>query len=135
MKVTDLMIGDWVQNETGTIVGRVVNLDVYGARVQFAGYTIDADYVYPVQLTPEIVEKNGFRGDVYSCVLKFEACGDEFLFKIRHYLEPDGHTDYTFYGFGGEYNIHYVHELQHAMKLCGLNNEINLGETWNGRLV
>ena len=63
MKTTDLMIGDWVQNQDGSIKGRIVNIDAYQNRVEFGTYTIDADFVYPIPLTSEILEKNGFEID------------------------------------------------------------------------
>lgn len=54
------MIGDWVQNEIGLIKSRIVNIDAYKNRVEFNAHTIDADFVYPILLTPKILEKNGF---------------------------------------------------------------------------
>lgn len=58
MKAEDLMIEDWVRNQDGTIKGRIVNIDAYQNRVEFGAHTIDADFVYPIPLTPEILEKN-----------------------------------------------------------------------------
>lgn len=50
MKVNELKIGDWVQNEDGSIKGRIVNIDVTRNRVEFSAHTIDAEYVYPLRL-------------------------------------------------------------------------------------
>ena len=50
MKVNELKIGDWVQNEDGSIKGRIVNIDVPRNRVEFSAHTIDAEFVYPLRL-------------------------------------------------------------------------------------
>jgi hypothetical protein len=81
----------------------------------------DLDEMFPIPLTPEILEKNGFTrcGQVYAnlqqCVGKF---GDK-----RKSLFQDIRT--------GEWGmndvwIDYVHELQHVLKLCGIEKSIEL---------
>lgn len=71
------------------------------------------DYLEPIPITPEILEKNGFnlqqsKGEYAPNIegFSFDNCwvGDEFKWKTIP--------------------IKYVHELQHALKLCKIDKEI-----------
>lgn len=136
MKANELMIGDWVynthnkQNEQVEEVGSNCVMLAYNDLYAF-------DEIEPIPLTPEILEKNGFTGGKYK-----DYCG--FVF----YLSADGFREIgltmsykdnilwcekikTNYpnSFGDKYSIHhldYVHQLQHAMRLCGIEKEIVL---------
>lgn len=135
MKVEDFMIGDWV----------VYDGDVdYSDPVKIEGMDIAIDRlvtsdredvgingVSPIPLTPEILEKNGFKDGNGYCM--YYRDDDENL--IIHY-----HSKYTNYT-NGKYNfinieygyitideliIKYVHELQHALRLCGIDMDIKV---------
>lgn len=132
MKANELMIDDWVYNK---------NIDkpmqVYPMMFsQMFRRTPDAtteDYnIFPIPLTPEILEKNGFVikkkwaqlgnfGDSPLIMWHFED--DAVLGDFKHELEI--HQNDT-----GKVHVHipceYVHELQHALKLCGIEKEIEL---------
>lgn len=113
MKATDLMVGDWVQH--GERVCKVVS--VAGGGIYFEDLISEGvetfDRISPIPLTPEILEKNfpnptdglswfpeegGFNCHTYVPNCEINAFG---LFK-------------------------YVHELQHALRLCGIEKEIVL---------
>lgn len=98
---------------------------------QFEG-GIWCEYLEPIPLTPEILEKNGFvnkkgrfmqKGnfDVPPLIL-WHLVDDEILKHPKSQLEIH---------YGGK-SIHvslvciYVHELQHALKLCEIDKEIQL---------
>lgn len=113
MKATDLMIGDWVKpscwNEQVILVGEgrvTVNSDSY-----------TDDEINPIPLTAEILNKN-FRAD--------KQWGENGWFINDHI--------HIFWESIGVYHIQYmeivaieyVHELQHALKLCGIDKEIEL---------
>lgn len=113
---------------------------------QFDG-GIWCDYLDPIPLTHEILEKNGFIKD---------ACKDDRLTDTYHLLVPTGFERNSFtiqvslykepicgvstlvkcWGWlppynGGMNDIHLcsancVHELQHALRLCGIDKEIEL---------
>jgi hypothetical protein len=85
----------------------------------------------PIPLTPEILEKNGFK--------KATQISDTEPFDIDE--EGNKHYSYstTFWGWWqpdnifcipanglGWLNIKYVHQLQHALRLCGIEKEIIL---------
>lgn len=121
MKPTELMLNDWV-------VVYKKSLPVKAQVECVSKYTITAlgesrlcDNVMPVTLTLEILERNGF-----------ELC-DDFLYhriddKPHHYdfkLKNGG--VFTSEGYTLECGIYhltirYVHELQNALRLCGLND-------------
>ena len=95
MKATELMIGDWVKSRTGM-------------NVKIVGINHDYPSVYePIPLTAEILEKNGWWQD-----------------------EIDGtyHNTMSVYGRKAPFSIldgvaiNYVHELQQALRLCGLKD-------------
>ena len=77
--------------------------------------------VKPITLTPEILEKNGF---VFDC--DFWTIASPRYNNVRmvtYYSIGDDVAD-AFLGhwaFDENYAIDYVHELQHALRLCGLN--------------
>lgn len=119
MKATELMIGDWVSQSNGNAVkidwlktGEYGYYDKYG-KMKIACTPL----LEPITLTPEILEKNGFTryGQVYAnlqqWVCKFGDKRKSFVQDIRT-------------GEWGMNNvwINYVHELQHALRLCGLND-------------
>ena len=142
MKATELMIGDWVDfyhfyEPEKKIVTRHRVTDIYGSCLDgLVGISnhqnpVHADHIEPVKITPEILEKNGFevqdqgggRRDVWigfgvDCEGDIEV---EFKYNVPVYLKIDG-------GFKGEYytsaNIKYIHQLQHALRLCGIEKEI-----------
>lgn len=90
--------------------------------------TIDEEFVgYP--LTAEILEKNGF--DISDPEVKqyhFEEDGQRYHFSLRQmYNQKDGKPNgYSFFAFNILTIIDYVHELQHAMRLCDIKKEIEL---------
>ena len=129
MKAADLMIGDLVIRkdvpeepmhvyDIKTSAG-VVYLDQDGR-----GVTEKFENIEPIPLTKEILEKNGFEGDVYLWI----NVGDE---KTLEYY-PFEHRLILWYEEGKNQEIlfkchcFYVHEFQHALKLCGIKKEIVL---------
>jgi len=129
MKKEDLMIGDWVIRKSileepmcvcdiKASVG-IVYLDQDGR-----GVTEKIENIEPISLTKEILYKNGFEGDVYLWI----NVGDE---KTLEYY-PFEHRLSLWYGEEKNQEIlfkchcFYVHEFQHALKMCGIEKEIVL---------
>lgn len=72
---------------------------------------LSVDDVEPIPLTAEILEKNGFEFDDESS--SWAVCE-------RYLLH--GHKAMWSVVFGDELvPVNYVHELQHALRLCGLD--------------
>ena len=111
MKLTELMIGDWVYLYGDPIK---INIDDLGLIDRDDTYD-NGEHCRPIPLTAEILEKNnysnsGFEEDKY------------------HLLEISDWRGKIWWSIAmGEYNIielQYVHQLQHALKLCGIEKEI-----------
>ena len=119
MKVSDLMIGDWVYMEKS---GKPVRVESVGYTV-FAGYEhfqeIDGSLygINPIPLTHEILEKNGWILKEFGChkqfQYSFEDCDTEIILKID-YENPN----FIISCFRVGFELKYVHELQHLLNLC-----------------
>ena len=139
MKAEDLMVGDLVYySYANHFVTKVIDVCSHGEEPFIRCKRNEKDSLYkqgqledfhvgilrPIILTEEILKKNGFYGEVYLWI----NAGDE---KTLEYY-PFEHRLSLWYG--GEKNqeilfkghCFYVHELQHALKLCGIEKEIIL---------
>lgn len=128
MKANELMIGDWVQIRHGRKLK--LELDQFYAQGchEFREHPIDYFSTFdPIPLTEEILKANGFniRRDAYylSCGFlgnDWERSGVEVQFYDRAVIDIE--CNY----FKHTNRIHlvadYVHELQHALRLCGRND-------------
>ena len=114
MKTTELMVGDWVNSDFDIFQIKEIFEDAVRDK---GGNDYEFDCIYPIPLTGEILKRNGFSFD-----------------------EIDGsyrHTDLGLW-IGGRYapfgcmisniyvELNYVHELQHALRMCKTENEIEL---------
>ena len=134
MKAKELMIGDWVMAD-----GRVVRVAAVHQRK--IGYHrrhdklawARLDRLEYIPITSEILEKNGWKvkkgfvqhgnfGD--GPLMLWHTEENKILRNFTHELEiSDLSTDK---GFRVIIECNYVHELQHALKLCGIEKEIEL---------
>lgn len=106
MEAKELMIGDWVLIGNNHI--RVTSLQE------------GKDYVeaQPIPLTAEILEKNGWRYNNIPFVQGWEQYG------LLLYTGGNGYRINC--GTNIALIIDSVHELQHALRLCGIDKEIVL---------
>ena len=122
MTIKDLMVGDWVRNDLGE-TQQVVELREIGAMLYYND-VYSYDEIEPIPLTPEILEKNGWFYPKQSSWMKLDNPHKELWGCI--------HTDGTFWLYSsGDCDkdecfaeIKYVHKLQHALRLCGIDKEI-----------
>ena len=126
MKAKELMIGDKVMVKVLSQIPDTYVLHTWTAN----DYSKDIQ-VKPISLTSEILEKNGW----IQC--KYETCKSIYEYKglhLRHTMIKRSNdrwvanVDGIVEKFSNEYmhsflriNVFYVHELQHALRLCGLN--------------
>lgn len=133
MKGKNLMIGDWVcvngltqqvfylaynQNEKELTIGV---LDPQGDVYQcFYGF----DHVEPIPLTAEILENNGWEYGNWGS----EDYDDEYYTFIDDFdIHIDGNQTFEIRTVDGcTIKLKYVHELQHALRLCGIDKTIEL---------
>ena len=166
MRIEELQIGDLLRvNRDGLCIKKWTVVEVRGIDAddnliekgligsthcrplddnQFDG-GIWCEYLDPIPLTPEILEKNGFIKDkenelsIYYHILiptgyeknsytiqitfyKVPIAGVNLLFKCSGWLPPDncGMNDIHMC------NVEYVHQVQHALRLCGIEKEIQI---------
>ena len=115
MKATELQIGDLVKikghldYDKVQEIARDENMQWY---ISFAcSATLFRAYEFePIPLTPEILEKNGWRLDTEDTWWH-----DEVNFTIEKW-----NGRYQCYDIN-QIKLYSVHQLQHALRLCGLN--------------
>lgn len=137
MKATDLMIGDWVRikghldYDKVREIARDENMQWYISFICSA--TLFRAYEFePIPLTPKILEKNGWNLDpVLQCytstplwlygegsinlLLQFPTKQSAGSLKIIDNQKIRNLSDFTWK------DRLYIHELQHALRLCGFN--------------
>ena len=131
MKANELMIGDIVSHN-----GIPVKIEVIAGMYSYVvpvkdnlgylnkGFEVDNDELTPILITPEILEKNGFVWNTYHNSLQL-VCGSTHIgwgfypncLSVSDW-EDDAENQISSLG------CNYVHELQHALRLCGIEKEI-----------
>lgn len=130
MKATYLMIGDWVhcakldyapENYVANMQVKqlhIADLDTYSFK------ELKYEEIEPIPLTSEILEKNGFNKVIDRCKIDTyhdrKNCVNIIMFStpVVTILQESFVIN--------KLKIQYVHELQHALKLCGIEKEIEL---------
>lgn len=133
MKAQDLMIGDWVLCDGQPTPSNVVIQTVAQDGIWFEGDEFEGaasfDHIFPIPLTPEILEKNGFEdvgSEVYECdVLPFYIWWERDRHRLGIDIE-DSTYDKENFAQMLRVPVSYVHDLQHALRLCGIEKEIVL---------
>lgn len=70
--------------------------------------------ITPIPLTPEILEKNGWNEETHCFYNEDTMCELDLRMDNGGYVWINGGVVVC--------SIYYVHELQHALRLCGLND-------------
>ena len=141
------MIGDWVRGtatldqewygwqiapgeciQVRSILHTGINYESNGVSPSFEDDTIRFDDIEPIPITKKILNKNGWRKkhDVYVVLALDEAQyleWYEYEGRLRRYYKhKDGREEMVFSVLG----LSYVHQIQHALRLCGIDKEIEL---------
>ena len=146
MRANELMVDDWVcyskPNNYYTKVEEIRctsdgeeyyircyrdSKDTFLEQLKYEDFSVDI--LHPIPLTPEILEKNDFKygdGYGYSFVKRKELSGDGFE-EEKVYINTALNTLIIYTAASSIHlPIKYIHELQHALKLCGIEKEIVL---------
>ncbi len=131
MTTQDIMIGDWVKPlgskegvyaKVTSIEPNMIGLTTTGGNPHHA----TEKTIEPIPLTAKILEKNGFAEDNNDDCWGDANClfipnyADKNIISWETYIYPsEGIGD-----FGGE--LKFVHQLQHALKLCGIYTELKI---------
>ena len=147
MKANELMIMDWVcidepdkyAGATGQIQSLTYhreddaayfNIFIQG-KFGYVSRNVYSDDIRPIPLTSEILEKNGFEKQWQD---NYEHFDDDENLNITFHPKNSNYTngayDYIDIEKGcltiNEMPIAFVHELQHALRLCGIEKTIEL---------
>ena len=132
MKANELMIGDWVYNKHHKKNIRLTQYDFFththndfGEQelAPFAKPTTGRD-LEPIHLTPEILEENGFEYHSGERGMYGVTTANYYAMEGSPHIFCDG--DPFAVWFEDEVPIRYVHELQHVLRLCGIEKDIEL---------
>lgn len=145
MKQTELMIGDWVHipmldDATKNYVCYSQVRQLYDCDLDcYAFKELKYEEVKPIPLTAEILERNGFSkvpqtecSNPYHWTLeRYEEGSEGLLYRIKAYKTLFrgmyaiiyNYADCEQINFGKQ--IESVHELQHALHLCGLSDLVD----------
>lgn len=135
MKVEELMIGDWVMsNDLKTPIKICSIMNHYGTNIYFyheaSEYISNISKLEPIPLTPEILEKNGFNlnDEIDDCKLYDGIDNRVTIHNYKGVINSNNewhiHIDNEDYSTIASCELTYVHELQHLLKLCGIEKEI-----------
>ena len=141
MKTEELQIGDWIRfNDTHRKIagifgtpGDFMMLDTYWPSVGYKESTLSfrCEYANPIPLTEDILKKNDFKW-LLTESKSITYCINEPTIHVTYYKDsqewlicvgPSGSIKKRFVEVSC---VKYVHELQHALRLCGINKEIVL---------
>lgn len=135
IRIEDLSVGDWVQDKNGTIAqiigienwsdGYVLNVRINGIDVG----CVSAKAIEPIPITPEILERNGFKKNGEYDEWNIGTWRTPYLLGVS--LERPA---ITIKWNGSSVFIDqakYIHQLQHALRLAGVEKEIELWQTTN----
>ena len=128
MEEKELMIGDWVNvyindddpMECGYVTCKIDSINEFGDISAYFDDRKEED-IEPIPLTVDILKKNGLEASITGQHWKED---EDFLLEIS---VEDGEIWWSI-NFN-EYSImrlYYVHQLQHAMRLCNIKREIIL---------
>lgn len=113
----DLMVGDWVSycgfyNKVIYIGQKVSMYDGKGTE-----FTTDPEHIRPIPLTSDILVKNGFgkvNNQYFFGQVEIKELRNCWVVIIN---KENADIDI---------NIHYVHQLQHLLRLAGIDKDIEL---------
>ena len=113
------MIGDWVYNTHNDQPEQVYEI---GSGLVMLAYNdlYEYDEIEPIPLTAELLMQNGFEKDPETGECLLSDYDDTFeIYWIGTIL-----TVQSGYGRMELVNCQYVHQLQHALRFCGIEKEI-----------
>jgi len=141
MKLTDLMIGDWVNYSILNLNAKVVSiLGNHTIGIQFVDKNNKAEAIHglieetinPIPITEEILVKNGFGRCDYNNQYFI-------IYDVINLITPKWRGGTEYYAcawYQDEFDdlvqhieickCAYVHQLQHLLRLCGIDKEIEL---------
>ena len=125
LKISDLSVGDWVRWEVydktyDMQVSGVTDGRIYGLHDGIE-YSMLLTQICPIPITAEVLEKNGFESSSsYWSIYKDNGDYIEIWENGDKWYLSVNSVEYTLC------DLHWVHQIQHLMRVWGLDKEINL---------
>lgn len=133
MKANELMLGDLVLlfGETPARVDAIGDIEVYVYEEKRGeDWHVGCEHIKPIPITPEILEKNGFApvgdGIMQEKVQRFYVWYDTGKNELGIEIGENTYEEEIGTRIILNININSVHDLQHALRLCGIEKEIEL---------
>ena len=134
MTANELMIGDWVAyNGDVDYINpiRIEGMDIAtGMCITSDRDDVGFDGVDPIPLTAEILEKNGFNCEEIIQPHWISEDGRILLRNDESLINSNNkwsvHVDNEDMQTIGYFELTYVHQLQHALRLCNIEKEIEI---------
>jgi len=146
MKVNELMIGDWALHDGEPY--QIRQLGIYGVdrdgkdypavcvgKPNGVGLIVERNEIEPIPITTEILEKNEFLANKHVYPYPYyEYTNEENKLKVGFAFPQGNKTSYKEpWAYVDSENVFiehlpciFVHQLQHALRLCGIEKEIIL---------
>ena len=136
LRSIDLMIEDWVQvidactgKSTPCKITSIWENEYVALDGDIDAADLPTNLLEPIPLTSEILEKNGFKPDVPGDAYKY-SYQIEGVSIVECYINAAGIGRHRgVFSFGDtrlRITLMFVHQLQHALRLCGINKKIKL---------
>ena len=141
LKISELSVGDWVKvilskcdyDESDAVDAKVLSIEGNSVGVGYdnSGIFMSAlvEDLQPIPITAEVLEKNGFvKSDDFlhkidlpdNILLGVRRQTDGYIFELKREKRRIGELLVIIRG------IRNIHQLQHALRLAGVDKEINL---------
>lgn len=126
LTLDDLVYGLYPNGKRYPHPFRIAAVDIYPTNkspriVTVGGYGFQEEHLAPIPLTDEILKANGFE----YFHKNFAALDRESPFQLEM-VEWPNEEGIGLWTLGNLIKIRYVHELQHALRLCGIEKDIEL---------
>ena len=125
----EIMVGDWLMYKSDS------QENAFPVKVDYNMFCNELhkweDRFEPIQLTKEILEKNGFtdcESDFEMGVYHYYIGEKNFIADSSLHIGTENHTCYwlNYKKTFAIFDIRYVHELQHAFRICKIDKNIEL---------
>lgn len=131
------MIGNWVMSIHPAVPRPIKVTEIGNNDIGYKNGILSISFLEPIPITPEILEKNGFKMKQKEGETSFEyvAAGEKYIinfFFFRATIYDVSSLLECELGFSGgldrihKCNVRFVHELQQALRLCGIDKTIEL---------
>lgn len=132
INIKELSVGNWVKFPHG--IDKIDELCRWANSAATAtNRPVSTESLEPIPITPEILEKNGWKyhAPLSDYPADYVTIIDEYQI-MATYLDEERlwcftiHSDNEKIRTINQFNIHYVHQLQNALTLCGIIKNIGL---------